>query len=366
MTISFQAPGPFNGTLPIPSGMLVSYVRDPNKFPYAKYAQIVPAPDDIFSYVIADPDHNVRLVSLNKNDWADGAERPNGQDFEMRFKAATARTERRDFPWFLGNETQRQWLQRGGLDLRKLYDQSQASRAGIHRAQRILTALLNAAWPTANTNTIGGILGLNGTAYITQSSATEIIGGNPNPNYYLVRRAFQYIKQIIHLSTNGAVNGAEMICVMPPLVAKVLANIPEIIEAYKQSMFAKEVTNPTLSDWSLPEQYGGFRLVVEDTVRVFTNEVAAATVGADVTNPAAKGYMFNTDTMFFLSRPGGLMAEGLGTNFSTVQLWTWNGGEYVDAFTDAENRRIKGHVTTEDIALVPALASGFMLTDVLP
>lgn len=364
MTIAFQHMGPFNGTMPVPTGMLISYMHDLNKTPHLRYAQIVPAPDTVFSYNVADPDHNIRLVGLNENDWADGADRPSGSSFGMRVKGAESRIERRDFGWTLGDETIRQWTQKGKLDIRNLFDKAQANRARLHRSSRIVSLLQSTTWTNA-TGTIQSVLGLANPAYISDASGQEYIGGNKNPFFMLIKKVFQKIKRIIHLQTNGALDGEELVCVMPPIVAAEFSTVGEIVEVYKQSSFAEKITTPNLRDWSIPETYGGFALVVEDTPRVYIVEKADGTV-ADVSVPAEKDYILNEDTMYFVSRPGGLNSQGLGTNFSTVQVWTWNGGEYVEGFTDARNKRVENHIVTEDRVLVPAVASGYRLTDVLP
>jgi hypothetical protein len=365
MATNFQPMGPW-GILPVPTGMVIGYVKDPATFAYLQYAQFVPAPEVQFMYFKLDPDNNTRLVSLNDNNWQYDDYRPTGKAQNVRGTFITSRVQRYDFPYTLGNTTQRVWSSQG-IDPKSLFDRMTASQAALHRASRVVNTLVGATWPSYNTATPQGILGTAAPVYFDQSQGTELLpSGSPNPNYYLIRDTFQKIKRRIHLSTNGVVSSrqGEVIAVLPPIVADAISKAGEIKDALKQSQFAKELIDLNWADWSLPAYYGGCRLVVEDTPRVYINELADGTI-ADVSVASQKDYIYHTDTITFLSRPGGIDGNYGFKNFSSLQIYHYGGEARVEAFSEPKHELMEGHVVMEDQVLLPAPESGFYLTDCL-
>lgn len=361
--MTLRAMGPFNGTLPEPTGILVAFLRDPSKMPYLKYVQLIPAPEVQFMWARLDPDEAVRLVNLNEYAWGYDDYRPTGKGFTVKVEWLPGRIGRWDFPYTLGNTTQRVWT-KNLISPRQVYDRMRASHAALHRASRVVNALNNASWG-ANTSTVNTLLGTVG-ARFDRSSGTQYdpATGVDNPNFQVIKRTFQEVKQKIHLATNAALSGEELICVMPPVVAKAVAVSGEMVEFLKQSQFAKELTDPNIRDWNLPPAYGGFTLVVEDTPRCLISQHADGTV-ADVTVPSQKSYILNTDTIYFLSRPGKLDGEYGTRNYSTVQVFTLNGEGRIEAFSEPKHDLVEGHAVLEDSVQTPALISGFQVTGVL-
>ncbi len=176
------------------------------------------------------------------------------------------------------------------------------------------------------------------------------------------------VKRRINLATNAAVTGAEHIAVISPIVAEKMAYAGEIVNFLKQSQYARELTSPNMENWGLPESYGGFRLVVEDTPRALINPEADGSI-ADVSVPSEKDYILAGDDVYFVSRVGGEnggLDGGYGfKNFSTVQLYHFNGEGRVEAFSEPKHELIDGHVVMEDCPVVAAPVSGFKLTNVL-
>lgn len=358
---TLRAIGPFNGTMPQPTGMVVGFMRDPKANPHTKYCQYVPAPEVIFDYCVLNADEPTRMVDLNKFAWGYDDYRPSGRDFVIQAKWEVGRTTRWDFPYQIGETTIRTW-QKSGVNPKQLYDQVRASQAALHRSQRVVTALTGATW-TGYTSDLNTLLGSVGAGFDT-SSGEELISGAANPNFQIIKRAFNAVKRRIHLATNGAVHGSELVCVMSPVVAQAIAVSGEMVNFLKQSTYAKELTNPNLEDWSLPDSYGGFKLVVEDTPRCYINHHADGTV-ADVTVASNKDYILNTDSVYFVSRSGGLDGGYGYQNFSTVQLYHFKGEARVEAFSEPKHELVEGHVVMEDSVQVPAVLSGYRLTDVL-
>lgn len=363
--MTLRAMGPYNGILPQPTGMIVAFMRDPASFPYLKYTQLVPAPEVVFAYWRLNPDDPARLPNLNKFAWGYDDYRPTGKEFHLQAEMLDSRVQRWDFPYTLGETTRRVWNKGAGFDPKAMYDQVRAGHAALHRAVRVIAALGDTSWG-ANTGTPQDLLGTASPVYFDDSSGTELdpASGLPNPNFQIIKRTFQRVKKIINLSTNSVLKGTELVAVLPPSVAIAIAESGEMVNFLKQSQYAKELTDPNMENWNLPRSYGGFTLVVEDTPRCFINQQADGGV-ADVTVASEKDYILDSDTIYFVSRPGGLDGVAGARSYSTVQCWHYGGEARVEAFTKPEHDLTEGHVVMEDKVLVPAPISGFALTDVL-
>ena len=358
-----RAIGPLNAVLPVPTGMIQGFMRDPDNLPYQRYCQFIPAPGVAFTYYRIDPDAPSRLPDINDFAWAYDDYAPSGRGFTVRAELIEGRVKRWAFPYQIGDQTIRSWEQ-AGLKPEMLFNRLRASHARLHQAQRAVTALATADWG-ANTGTPQSVLGTSNPVYFQESSGVERLpSGNPNPNYASILSTFQAIKRRMHLATNGAVDGSEMIAVLPPVVATAIARSGEMREFLKQSQYARDLINPNVRDWNLPPEYGGYKLVVEDTVRCFMVENADGTV-ANVANPAEKDYILNTDTIYFVSRPGGLDGQYGFQNFSTIQIYQHRESPRFEARSDPWNNLVEGRFVIEDAILTPALIAGFALTGVL-
>lgn len=364
--MTLRAFGPYNGTLPVPTKVVVGFMRDPAKMPFLRYAQYQPDTDIQFSYWRLDPDDAVRLVDTNSFAWGYDDYRPNGAGYNPRAELIADRIQRWDFPYRIGQETINTW-QKSGISPQQLLDRTRMNHAMLHRAVRCATALTGYSWPAASTATPQGLLGLSALTYFNASSGQEFIGGVPNPAFQIIKRTFQAVKRRLHLQTNGAITGEEMIAILPVSVAQVMATSGEMFEALKQSQFAGELMNPNLTDWGLPASYGGFKLVVEDTPRCFINQKASGVV-ADITVASEKDYIIADDTIRFVARPGGLDGSATGAEgktYSTLSCFIKGGEATVEAFQETKHKLVEGHIVLEDKVVVTAPTSGFALTDVL-
>ena len=359
--MTMSAFGPFNGTLPVPTGMAIAFVRDEKKFPFLNYMQLVPAPEINFMYFKLDPDEPARLKALNEYVWGYDDYRPTGRAFTVRGDWTSSTTIRWDFPFQIGESTLRIW-RKNGIDPKMIYDKILVHKANLHRAQRCVDVVTGATYEqSTNLNTLLGGAGL---AWDKSSGEEFDGGGTPNPNFQIIKKAFLKVNRRLHLATNGVADMDEMVCVISVDVAEKLAVAGEIVNLLKQSQYAKELESVQYKKWGLPETLYGVKLVVEDTPRVFINQKTDGTV-ADVTVAAERDYILTGDSVYFGTRQGGLDG-GIGMrNFSTWQLYHFGGESRVEAFSEPKHELIEGHVVMEDRPLAVATVSGFKLTDVL-
>lgn len=353
--------GAFSGTMPVPTDMLIGFIRDPKTFAYLQYAQLVNAPEIEFLYAKIDPDDAIRIVDLDDFAWSYDDHRPTGKSFQPRVSWIDDRIQRYDFPYTVGEATLRVW-RKNGIDPKMIYDTMRSQHAALHRAARVVAALA-ANLTGSSTATLNTLLGTAG-ANLSRSSGTQnLVDGTPDPNFQLFKRMLNRIKRKIHLATNGAIGRDSLCAVIPPNIAQAWSESGECFEALKQSQFAKELQDlpDPMQDWNIPRRLAGFNLIVEDTPRVFVNQKTDGTV-ADVTVSSQKDYILNTDTVYITSRPGALDGGYGKQNFSTVQVYTFEGGSKVEAFSEPKHELVEGHVVLQDKVLVPATASGFAVT----
>lgn len=362
--MSVRAMGPFNGILPEPTGMAVGFVRDPKTFPHVLYTQFVPAPEVLFRWFAFDPDEPTRVTDLDDNIWAYGDYRPTGKGEMVRGEWLAGRIKRWDFAYTLDDQTQRSWSKQG-LNPKNFLDLTMLSKASVHRSARIVSALQAASWGN-NTASVATLAGSG--AFWDKSSGTELNpSGVPNPNFQIIKKTLDRIMRRIDLATGGAVAGRENFFVLPPLVAIAVAECGEIVNAVKQSVYANTLLNPEVGwrnkKWNLPDEYGGFTWVVEDTIRTTVRRMADGTVAS--ISGGEKDYILNTDTAYCVSRVGGLDGGYGMPSFSTMQLYHLNGEVTIQAFSEPKHELVEGHVVMEDCPIVASTLSGFALTDIL-
>lgn len=360
--MTLRALGPTNAVLPVPTGIVQGFIRK-TEFPFNKYCQYVPAPDVQFTYWRLDPDENVRLVELNQYAWHYGDYAPTGMGETERVELLSDRIRRWNFPWTIDDQTIASFGKQN-ISPTNLLNLNKMNQAKLHLASQVITTL-QAADFGSNTGTPVSLTGQAG-AFFDLSSGVEMLpAGTTNPQYGIINSTFQAIKQYLTLGTNGAVDGSEMVAVLPVGVAKAIAKSGEMREWLKQSQFAKEITDPNIVNWNLPPTYAGFTLVVEDTVRCYINQKADGTVASVTATPTEKGFALTGDTVYFLSRPGGLDGGYGYQNFSSVQIYTLNGQMQVRARGDSWNQLQEGQIVMENRVVFPAAIASFKLTDCL-
>ncbi len=382
---SFRPVGPFNGVLPAATNYVYGFMRDPKKAPFLEYAQMVPAPiegNGLFRYCTLEPDEPTRMVSLDEFAWGFDDPVPSGLDFMLRAKWDSAQTGRWAFPYTIGDRTASGWQKGAGLNLQSMYDKIRLSHAMLHRATRVVAALRGASWPAYNTSTLNALLGTSGVGFDLSSGEERLPSGAADPNFQIIKKTLNVIMRRIDLATNGALRGEEeFMMVMGPRMAQKMSESGEIVNYLKQQVNAGKVLMGRNGKWEIPEFYQGWKFVVEDTPRCTIRMNADGTVAdLSATSPTQKDYLWTDDSIAFVSRPGGLDGGYGQQNFSTVQVFTYDGpgakasglgdgdlraGTYVKAEADSWNELTRGAIVTEDVPLVPVPSAGFYLTGAL-
>ena len=381
MTVGYRAMGPRNAVLPQATAEVIGFLHDPDRWPFQQYMQLISLPEEsngVYRYPVINPDDSSRLVNYGEFAWGWDDRRPRGEGFKPRVMWTSSETKRWAFGYTMGERTKRAWTNSTKINPQQLYDVIRRNHAGLHRASRIVDFVRGYSWPTYNSSTLQALFGTPAVpVYWDQSSGTELLAsGNLNPNFQIIKKTQNIVMRRIDLQTNGAVSGEEFIQVMGPKVAQKMAESGEIVNYLKQSPYAKELTKRN-TKWGIPDEYNGWKLVVEDTPRVFVRQSSDDTVTA---NPAGattvigsgsvvayneRDYVWNDDSVMFCSRVGGLDGGYGYQNFSTAQLFYYDGLAKVTVNTEVFDEIIEGSISIEDDPQMPAPISGFFLTGVL-
>ncbi len=380
MAAGYRALGPRNASLPQATATVIGFMRNPDRFPWQRYIQLVPletVTEGMYRYPVIEPDAPARLVNYGEFAWGWDDKRPSGEGFQPRITWPTGETKRYAFGYTLGDRTQGAWTRNTNINPQNLYSRIRLGHAMLHRSSRAVDAVRGYSWPTYNTANLNTLLGTSGAGFDLSSGLEQTTAGNPNPNFQIIKRAQNVVMRRLDLLTNGAVNGDEFVMVMGPIVAQKIAESGEIVNYLKQQVGAKADLMVRNGKWGIPDSYNGFQLVVEDTPRVFIRATTTTTTFADPTAATAitgagavvayneRDYIWNDDSVMFCSRAGGLDGQYGEQNFSTVQMFYYGGLANVQGRSDAWNQIIEGSIDIEDDFKVAAPISGFLLTDVL-
>lgn len=381
----YRAIGPRSASLPQATANVIGFLRDPNRFPYLDYTQLVPlenVSEGLYRFPTIEPDEAVRLINYYEFGWGWDDKRPSGETFKPRITWTSSETIRWAFGYTLGERTNDAWKRNTKINPQNLYDKVRMAQAGLHRASRVVDKIRNFAWTASQTSTLQALFGSPGIPlYFDKSSGTELLSSDvPNPNFQVIKRTLNIIIRQMNLATNGAISGNELCMVMGPFVAQKIAESGEIVNYLKQQANARNDLMTRNGKWGIPDNYAGWKLIVEDTPRVFVRPNLAQAVGTGnvfasqttaltttpvgfVTTPYQRDYIWNDDSVFFGSRAGGLDGHYGEVNFSTVQLFHYNGLANVQARSDQWNQIIEGSIDLEDDIQVAAPLAGYWLTN---
>ena len=320
--------------------LIVSFSRNPNKFPLAKYAQYREVKKTSGLYLRIKAEECARIINANLEDyvWPDGNDAPIRPEME-EFRYEDYRTKRYAYPWQLG------WKARDEADwpVTNVNQAIIAQKAMTGRTLKVLTALQTTGnWDATHIATVSAIETNTGNWEDSTSARQDI------------KRSITYAVELINKDTFGVVELEDLQLVMNPKTARRVGTSQEIIDFVKQQPSAPQILDGT-SQWLL-EQYGlparlyGVPIVIENTVRVSTRAGAASTT---------KSYPLADGEAFILARPGSIKsAAGEGPTFSTITVFLKEEMTQ-EQKDDPDNRRVNGRVVDDFDAVMTAPVSGF-------
>lgn len=364
--MAFVAPGSFNAYIPEASGQVISYIRDPSKYRLMQYTQLVRSLKPVGVFYKIHPDDSQRLVNDKMFIWPDAHRRPRNDDDALRHDTVEFQTVRRNFDAYLGWDT----IETADLKVLVGHTAKIRNKAQMSRTQRVITLGETAGnWGTHTATAIS----LNGGAGYWDLAASD----ESSINYLAIKKTLDEVARRIHLDTNGVVgdfgedgeqNG--LMLVLSPGAALKISQSAEIHSYLRESVYAlpqlqggKRGQNAI---WGLPEYLYGWKVVVENAVRV--SEPLQADGGEAVTTGGAaapRRFIKGDDSAICCTRPGGLDGQYGAPSYSTFQLYYYDKEMALETFDEPKDRLTELHCVIHDKEVLAAPASGFLITDIL-
>lgn len=361
--MAFRYLSPTNGFLPVATGQVVGFIRDPKKFKINRYVENVRSPAATASYLKLDRGGPARVVSDKSFAWQDGDKSPTGHHNLLTHRWVAFQTERRAYPFTLGNQAIKGAQKIGKWDPVVAHSRMVANQAVINRTNRIITELQTAANWSTNTDTAANL----GGGYWDLASADE-----NDAHFNNIFKSLMAAVEVIVKETNATVELDDLKLLLSPTVARKIAASGEVRAYMKGSPTAAIVLkgegdwNPN-ERWGLPPRFHGIEIVVEDCVRVTNHPYA----GGEDTTADTRTFVKDDDSAILVSRPGAIDGTFGTPAYSTIQCYWYSengedGGELeVETQVDSWNRLTEGRCVEQFAEELAAWPSGYRITDIL-
>lgn len=329
--------------------LVVSFSRNPSKFPLNQYVQIVPVDLQVGLYLRMDREEAGRLKTTDGKefDWPDSADRPTHHGETEDFQFLAYKTQRKDFGVPLGDLS----VEQAKWDVVGSQAGPKAEQAMRLRTQRVVTqAVTTGNYDATHVSAISGG-SIPGTAGNWAASTTARKD---------IKRSINHATEIIMKDSLNGVEPENLVLVIGPGLASAISVSQEIVDHIKGSTDAYLEVQGKLPNrnilFGLPNRLYGIELIIENTYKV-TSKKGASSVARSAILPDA--------TPFMASRVGGLVDERMSSapSFSTLVLFMKE-EMTVEQFREAQNkhRRLECHVTEDYAAILAAPVAGFLFT----
>lgn len=345
--------------------LVIEYSRNPKSFPINTYSEIRPVTLSRGYYLRIEPQNAARVRNVDGREfaWPPGSDRPTGTDNQERFQFAPYFTKRRAFSVRLDQRA----VQQSAWAVSETELRAKGQQCMTQRAMQASSVLSAAFTGSAQTSTA---------AAITGNAAFTMDKGTPAAPY--IKIVLQSVGLAINKATLGVINPQDLVVVMSPETAIPIAQSAEIQTMLSNSQFAYSLLTGNLEgntqrNWSLPPMLYGFRISVENTVRVSTARGAAS---------AVYGYTIPKGTIYILTRrdnemvnPSILKTESGEVKMSddemqAVPVYSTLCGFMMEEFTvenrtDPWNRILDISIATDYTYEVTQPLSGYMITSAI-
>lgn len=346
MAVVNVTPGPHNTFIPntaATKNMVVDFSRNPNKFALPNYAQYVAVDKVDGRYIRMTIEVAGRILQTNLAEflWPDGTEQPMGYPDREKFGFQSYRTERFAFAFTLGQLA----VEQAEWDVLAHHARIAAQRCMTARTQAAAT-LLNTGGNFGSTSTVATMDGVTGQHDLSTTARKDI------------KRSFDVAADTIQKATLAAVTPGDLNVIVGPDWARKVSASQEIVDHIKQSPAAREELEKGLAPnnrFGLPSTLYGYPIHVENTVKVTTRKGAAATT---------RSYVWDSDNVAMVSRPGGLEGVGDAPSFSSVTVFLKE-EMTIESKHDKDNRRHTGRAVDDYEVVMTAPAASFLMTDAL-
>jgi hypothetical protein len=325
----------------------VEFTRSANKFAITRYAQLVPVQNTSGYFLRIDEEETVRIVGSNDFIWPLGEDRPTGynNDFEF-FKFATQRFQT---SFHIPDENVKQ----AAWDVVASHARIAATRMMTLRTQRAASML------STSGNYLNTYTSFNAANQVGHySNATALMNSDILDSGDQVQKLFRNAAEKIVLATAGVVSPSDLIAVMNPATARLIASTEGVRDYVKNYPAALPFLqgSDTFATYGLPSELFGVKVVVDDAVYAD----ARKGIGASATKKFFYGN--TTPAIAFVSRPGGLIGNE-GPSFSTVTVFAYE-DMTVETMPDPWNRRLRGSVVDNSAIEMTAPLAALYVADI--
>lgn len=346
MAVVHAAPGQYNTFIPnaaATKNMVVDFSRNPNDFALPNYIQYVPVEKNVGRYYRMTVEQAGRILDTDGADfaWPDSADAPSGYPDRETFGVYGYTTKRYAFPFTLGELA----VEQAEWDVLAHHSRISAQRAMTWRTQAVYSVLSTSGNYDGNTSAVTSITGVTGQHDASTTARKDI------------KRTFDHMADQIRLKTLGAVKPDELHVVVGPDWARKVSVCQEIVDHIKQSPHAREELEKGLGPnvrYGLPATLYGYNIEVEDAVKTTSRKGATP----------AKSYIWDSDNVVMVSRPGDLEGVEGSPSFSSISLFLKE-EMTVESKHDRDNRNHRGRVVDDFSAVMTAPAAAFLATNAL-
>lgn len=344
MAYAYPSGGP-NGNTYVPSfeasgEIVVQYSRNPKDFALNSYITLTPVEKSTGYFLSIQPDNAARILSATSSDfiWPDGNDAPTGAWNTEAFTFSPFNTVRYNYPFRLGYKA----VEQAVWKIIASHAAMAAQQCMTSRTLEVATLLdTDGSYPTghyATATSLGGGFWSDGTA------------ANP-----IIKKTLNAAAQTIQKDTVGVVRPRDLVLVISPTAADLMASSQEIHTYLAQSPSAlAQVRGDVPSQnglWGLPDILYGYRLAIEDAVYGSTPK------GAQTFSP---GYIKGSNTAWLVARPGQLVGTEGAPSFSSCHLFVYE-EMTVESKDDVDNRRHTGRVVDDRGVKMVSGASAFKI-----
>ena len=324
---------------------MIDFSRNLTDFALNHYTKLTPVDKMTGYYLEMTLEEAARVLSADdaEHDWPDGADAPDSNDGTESFEFKDFKTRRKAYTARLGNlgTEQASW------DIIAQHSRIKAQQAMTARTMEALGVLTNVNnYLTGHQSNVADISGNSGTWAQSTSGRQDI------------QRTINHIAKTIGKATLSTVKKKDLVLVVSPDAATEIAESQEIVEMLKGSRYGapyiegKQWDN---SDWGLPGDLYGVKLVVEDAVKVTSRKGASA---------VAKDYVLAGADAMIVARPGALEGMYGSPEFSSCSIFVYSDFETYTK-NDKDNEVTKIRIVDNRKAVMTAPVSSFLLSNVI-
>ncbi len=361
----FRHASVWNGYMPKASKQVIGYALDPKKYALNEIIQYTPSEKDRAIWTIIARDDFIRIDDADDLVWHEANYSPQRRGNRLRHKTDEALLIRRRNSTMLGENEMKQFEFYG---LQELHLHMLMTQLMTQRAVRVTAMLETSGNWNGNTDTA-----------TNKGGGKWDVGTEQDPYF---ANGINNVVIAINKATNGMITHKDLICTMNPDDAGDVAKTAEIRQYMSRSEFAlmmqQDPYGMVNQQYGIPAKYCGVKLRVDGSLKVTTKDPGDA--GTDA---GTRGFIKTGDSMYFTTRPGGVMGVPGGESFSTVtafyagdtEKFQTGDGEVsvsgadlmfqVESFPEPKHRLTELFVTEKMIEVITAPETGYYVTDTM-